>query len=212
MYWWLVLTTIIAAALAYGYWDHTNQSRHISRLFAILAAKYRGEVKRASLLALPQLRFELDSRRFLVTAMATSGRDSGPFTLVDLDLPFDTGQKVRVRRRDANPATGANRLIDAIAPGRRPATGNMEFDQAFRIEWSDQAFASRILDSRVRQKLLNSRLPRLDARVDGPKISVHFDGIAKSAADLEALIDLAVLLAYHCPPVPGTSAAKLSDA
>ena len=169
-------------------------------------------MKRASLLALPQLRFELDSRRFLVTAMATSGRDGGPFTLVDLDLPFDTGRKVRVRRRDANPATGANRLIDAIAPGRRPATGHMEFDQAFRIECSDQAFASHVLDSRVRQKLLNSRLPRLDARVDGPKISVHIDGIAKSAADLDALIDLAVLLADHCPPDHGTSAAKLSDA
>ena len=63
MYWSLVITAIIAAALAYGYWDHTYQSRHLTRLFARLAATYRGDVKRANLLALPQLRFELDSRR-----------------------------------------------------------------------------------------------------------------------------------------------------
>ena len=36
--------------------------------------------------------------------------------------------------------------------------------------------------------------------------------IAKSKADLEELIDIAALLADHCPPDPGTSAAKLSDA
>ncbi len=209
MDWWLIVTAVVAAALAYAYWDHTNQSRHLGKLFALLATKYRGEVKRASLLVLPQLRFELHGRRFLVTAMVASSHavtggsgTSGHFTLVNLDLPFDTGQKVRVRRSDANPTAGVNRFIDAVAPGRRPATGHMEFDQAFRIEWSDQAYASRVLDSPVRQRLLNSRLPRLDVRLDGPNISVHIDGIAESAADLEALIDIAVLLADHCPPGP----------
>ncbi len=60
MYWWLAITAFIAAALAYGYWDHVSQSRHLTKLFSQLAERYRGEVKRASLLALPQLRFEMD--------------------------------------------------------------------------------------------------------------------------------------------------------
>ena len=206
MYWWFLVTAFIAAALAYGYWDHTNQSRHLTRLFARLAAKYRGEVKKANLLALPQLRFEMDNRRFLVTAMATSGHVAagssgytGPFTFVDLELPFDSGQKIRVERSDADLSGGVNRFINAVTPGNRPATGHMEFDEAFRLEWSDPAFASHLLDPRLRQKLLASRLPHLDVRVDGRKISVHIDGIAESKAELEALIDIAVLLADHCP-------------
>ncbi len=73
MFWWLAITAIIAAALAYGYWDHTSQSRHLTKLFSLFAEKYGGEVKRANFLALPQLRFELDGRSFFVTAMATSG-------------------------------------------------------------------------------------------------------------------------------------------
>ena len=206
MFWWFAIASIIAAALAYGYWDHTSQSRHLTKLFSLFAEKYGGEVKRANFLALPQLRFELDDRSFFVTAMATSGHVvagssgySGPFTLVDLELPFDTSQKVRVERSDANLTSGVNRFIDSISPVRRPATGHMEFDEAFRIEWSDQSFASRLLDLRVRQKLLNSRLPHLDVRVDGQKISVHTDGIAQSKTDLDEAIDIAVLLADHCP-------------
>ena len=207
MSWWIVITAFIAAALAYGYWDHTKDSRHLTKLFARLAEKYQGKVKKANLLALPQFRFDMNGRRFLVTAMATSGHVvagssgyRGPFTFVDLSLPFNLGQKVRVERSDSNLASSASRLIAAVMPGKRPATGHMEFDEAFRIEWSDQTFASRLLDVRVRQKLLDSRLPHLDARVDGETISVHMDGIAKSVSDLEELIDIAVLLADQCPP------------
>jgi len=122
MTWWLVIAAVVVAALAYGYWDHTKQSRHLAKLFAALAAKYRGQVKRASLLALPQLRFERDGRAVLVGALATSGQVSagssgysGPFSFVDLELPFDSGQKLRAER-----ATGiehhAGRLIDAVVP------------------------------------------------------------------------------------------------
>jgi hypothetical protein len=207
MSWWIAITAFIAAALAYGYWNHTKESRHLAKLLARLAEKYQGKAKKANLLALPQLRFDMNGRRFLVTAMATSGHVvagssgySGPFTFVDLSLPFDPGQKVRVERSDSNLTSSASRLIAAVMPCKRPATGHMEFDEAFRIEWSDQEFATRLLDVRVRQKLLDSRLPHLDARVDGETISVHIDGIAKSDADFEELIDIAVLLADHCPP------------
>lgn len=205
MSWWLVIAALIAAALAYGYWDHTRQSRRLANLFADLAAKHRGVVKRASLVALPQLRFETGGRRVLVTAMATSGtsgRDSGPFMVVILELPFDSGQKIRIERSDADLTSGANRLIDAVTPGSRPTTGDTAFDEAFRFEWSDPAFASRLLDASVRQTLLNARLPHLDVRLDGPKISAHSDGIAASTAEIEALIDIAVLWADRCEPSP----------
>lgn len=208
MSWWLIIAAIVAAALVYGYWEHGKDSRHLARLFAPLAAKYGGEVTSASFLALPQLRFETGGRRFLVAAMATSGDVvagssgySGPFTFVDLDLPFETGQRLRIERSTALDR-GADVLIDAVTPGRHPSTGHAEFDAAFRIRGRDHAFASRLLDARVRRMLLDSRLPRLDIRVEGRKISVHGDGIAKSKADLDELIEIAVLLADRLPDEP----------
>ncbi len=201
MSWWLVIAALIAAALAYGYWDHTQQSRRLAKLFADLAAKHGGTVKRASLVALPQLRFEAAGRRVLVTAMATSGtpgHGSGPFMVINLELPFDTGQKIRIERSDADLTGGANRLIDAVTPGSRPTTGDKTFDEAFRFEWSDPAFASRLLDASVRGTLLSAPLAHLDVRLEGPSISAHSDGFATSTAEIEALIDIAVLWAERC--------------
>jgi hypothetical protein len=131
--------------------------------------------------------------------MATSGAeapDRGPFTLVDLELPFDSGQKRRVERGRG----GAGALVEAIAPGRHPVTGHEAFDQAFRIKSGDQAFVSRLLGPRVRWKLLDSRLPSLKLRLDGRTIGIHMDGIASSTTELEELIDIAVLLADQCLP------------
>ncbi len=204
MDWWIIITLIIAGALAYGYWDHNHQRRHLGKLFALLAAKYRGEVKPGNLLVFPQLRFQMDGRRFLVAAMATDGSDSGesgPFTFVDLDLPFDTGQKIRVKRSTG----GAKRRMDALGTGGHPTTGHKEFDEAFQIEGSDQVFASSLLELPVREKLLSSRARRLDVKVQGKKVSVHRDGITESAADLEELIDIARLLAERCPSNLGTA-------
>ena len=198
MDWWVVITLIIAGALAYGYWDHNHQRRHLGKSFALLATKYRGEVKPGSVLVLPQLRFERDGRRYLVAALPTDGSDSGesgPFTFVDVDLPFDTGQKIRVKKS----AGGTTRLMDAIGLGRRLTTGHKEFDEAFRIEGSDQVFATSLLQLPVREKLLSSRARRIEVKVQGKKISVNRDGIAKSTADLQELIDIAGLLADHCP-------------
>ena len=198
MHWWLVITLIIMAAVAYGYWGHKNESRHLAKSFALLAAERRGEVKPGNWLVFPQLRFEMKNRQYLVNAMATSGVEgSGPFTFVDLELPFDTGQKIRVKRR-----TGvAKRPIEAVAHDGPPTTGHKDFDEAFRIEGSNQVFASGLLELPVRQKLLGSRMPGLEVRVAGQRISVHIEGIAKSKADLAELIDVATLLADHCPAI-----------
>ena len=198
MDWWVVITLVIAAALAYGYWDHNHQRRHLRKSFTLLAEKYGGEVKPGNLLVFPQLRFQRDGRRYLVAAMATSGSDSGesgPFTFVDVDLPFDTGQKIRVKKS----AGDATRLMDAMGLGGRPTTGHREFDEAFRIEGSDQVFASSLLELRVREKLLDSQARRLEVKVQSTKINVTRDGIAKSTADLQELIDIAGLIAGHCP-------------
>ena len=54
MNWWVVITLIIAAALAYGYWDHNHQRRHLRKSFTLLAEKYGGEVKPGNLLVFPQ--------------------------------------------------------------------------------------------------------------------------------------------------------------
>jgi hypothetical protein len=208
MIWGLVIAAVIVAALAFGYWDHGKQSRHLAKLFAAIAAKYRGQVKRASLLALPQLRFERDGRRVLAGALATAGQVSagssgysGPFTFVDLELPFDSGQKLRAERA-TDIDHHAGRLVDAVVPGLYPKTGHEAFDDAFRIAGDDPAFAILLFGPEVRERLLASRLPRLQVRVAGGKIGVHIDGIAGSQDDLEEMIEIAVSLAENCSQAP----------
>ena len=199
MEWWLIIGGLIAAALAFGYRDHTRQSRRLAGILAVLAAKHGGEVRRGGLLVLPQLRFENGGRRFLVTAMASAGataKESAPFTFAEVELPVDTGARLRVER---NPDI-AERLIDAVTPGPRPATGHETFDQAFRIKGKDPAFAARLLDARVRHELLGAELPRLACRVDGRKIAVDMDGYATAQAEVEELIEIAALLAERCAP------------
>ena len=56
----------------------------------------------------------------------------------------------------------AVRRKDGIAPGGDPTTEHRVFDEAFQIKGSDPVFASSLLAAGVRQKLLASRLPRLE--------------------------------------------------
>ena len=207
MDWWLIILVFIAAALAYGYWEHTRDSRHLAKNFALLAERYQGEVKRANPLILPQLRFESGGRQFLVTALATSGSVvagtsgyQGPFTFVELQLPFDTAKKTQIVRSSGVAA----QLVDAVSPGPKEGTGDEAFDALFRIGGRDKAFAARLLDATVRQTLLRSRLPRLDIRVDGPRIVIHMDGIAQSLSELDELIEISILLADRCPVNDGS--------
>jgi hypothetical protein len=143
-------------------------------------------------LVLPQFRFEQDGGRYLVTAMANTGAHDGahgPFTFVDVELPSDSGQEIRVERRVVgHPA-------DPSAPGTVPIGELHAFEDAFRIRAGDAAATVRFLEAPVREKLMASRLPRLEARVEGQKVSVHMDGIAASREELEELIDIASLLA-----------------
>jgi hypothetical protein len=192
MDWWLAITVLAGAAVAYAYREHTRHGRRLTALFASLADSYGGELRPGSLLVLPQLRFEQDGGRYLVTAMANSGAHdgaSGPFTFVDVELPSDSGQAIRVERRAMGPPA------DPSAPGSVPIEGLRAFEDAFRIRAGDAPATLRFLDARVREKLMASRLPRLEARIEGRKLSVHMDGIAASREELEELIDIASLLA-----------------
>ena len=192
MHWWLAITLLVAAAVAYAYRAHTGDRNRLTVLFASLAEKYGGEATPGSLLALPQLRFERNGQRYLVGAMPNSGAHegaSGPFTFVDVELPSDAGQEFRVERR------GAGRAVAPSAPGAAAITGLQAFEDAFRIRARDPTAAVRLLEAPVREKLLASRLSRLEARVAGQKVSVHMAGIAASRDELEELIEIAALLA-----------------
>ncbi len=194
MEWWLIIAGLIAAALAFGYWDHTRQSRCLGGILAALAHKHSGQVQRGGLLVLPQLRFERDDQRFLVSAMANAGataKERAPFTFVEVELPIDTGAKLRVER---GPDIG-ERLVDAVTPGKPPTSGHEAFDRAFRIKGKDPSLALRLLDARARHELLGADLPRLTCRVDGHRISVDMDGYATTQTEIEALIRIATLLA-----------------
>ena len=207
MIWWIIIPTAIAAALAYAYWEHRKQSRRLTDLFTPLAARYGGDVKAATMLALPQLRFERDGCRYFVGAMANGGPlvsgsasrpgFNGPFTFANLELPFDTGQELRIQRTDALDR-GASRLLESVAGGYRSTSGDQAFDDTFHIKSNDQAFVHRVLDSPLRQKLLDSSHQRLEVTLTGTKISVHSDDFVKSAADLEEVIEIATLLAKNC--------------
>jgi hypothetical protein len=192
MDWWLAITVLAAAAVAYAYREHRRHWRRLAALFASLSDEYGGEVRPGSLLVLPQLRFEQDGGRYLVTAMANSGAHDGargPFTFVDVELASDSGHEIRVERR------AVRRPADPSAPGGVPIEGLHAFEDAFRIRARDASATVRFLEAPVREKLMASRLPRLEARVEGQKVSVHMDGIAASREELEELIDIASLLA-----------------
>ena len=132
--------------------------------------------------------------------MATDGTEGGaPFTLIELKLPGDSGEKIRIRRK-----SGATTQVDIpVISGGRLSTGDRDFDDAFRIEGDNQLFASTLLDSDVRRQLLSASPRGVEARVERNKIAVTMEGIARSAEDLEVLIETAGLLADHCPRTVG---------
>ena len=142
---------------------------------------------------LPQLRFERDGGRYLVTAMANSGAHDGargPFTLVDVEMPSDSGQEIRVERRTVG------RPADPSAPGTVPIEELRAFGDAFRVRAGGAQATARLLEAPVREKLTASRLPRLEARVEGQKVSVRMDGIARGTrgADRHRLAPRAELI------------------
>ncbi len=196
MFWWIVIALVVSAAVIYAYREDQRDSRQLAALFAGLAEKYGGQVESGGWLYFPRLRFELGGRRCLLTAMATDGSEGGsPFTSMKLELPSDSGETIRIR-----PVSAVSKHVDvaALFEGRL-STGDRDFDEAFHVKGSSQVVVSGLLGADVRRQLLSSRALRFEAHVEGAKIAVTMDGIARSAEDLEALIETARLLADHRP-------------
>lgn len=207
MIWWIIIAAIVGGALAYAYRNHIRQSRHLTALFDPLAREFDGQVTPATALALPQLRFARNGRRYLVGAMASGGPRvsgtasrpgfNGPFSFVNLELSDDTGQQIRIQRSDRLDR-GAGRLISSLTGKSRPRTGDEVFDNSFLIRTDNHAFARRVLDSDLRRKLLDSPQQRLEVSLHDDKISVHIDGYVKSAGALAGMIDIATMFARKC--------------
>lgn len=196
MFWWIVILLVVCAAVIYAYHEHHRDSRRLAVLFASLAEKYGGEVKSGSWLYFPRLRFHLDGRLCVLTAMATDGTEGGsPFTSITVDLADDTGEKIRIR-----PASALSKNIDlSVLVGRHLSTGDRDFDQAFRIEGGTQVVGSGLLNADVRRQLLKSRALQVEARLADGKVKVTMDGIAQSPDDIDALVDTARLPADRYP-------------
>ncbi len=202
MFWWLVIAAGIFAALVYAYRLHRRDSGRLAAIFVELSETHGGEVERGTWLVLPKFRFERGGRPCLLTAMATDGtKGSAAFTCIELELPGDCGEKIRIR-----PKSRGTRILELpVTSGGRLSTGDREFDAAFRITGKNQAFASSLLGVDVRQSMLASDTPALESRVERNKIMVTMEGIAGSTKEIEVLIETACLLADHCPLVGSTA-------
>lgn len=164
-------------------------------------------MKAATVLAMPQLRFERDGRQYFIGAMASGGPlvsgsasrpgFNGPFTFAELEHRSETGQELNIRRSDSLDRA-ARRLVDAASRRRKPTSGDVTFDNAFLIKSGDQAFVRRVLDPRLREKLLDCRHQRLEVALTRAKISVRIDDYVRSAADLDEIIAIVTLLPENC--------------
>ena len=197
----LTIGVIIAAALVHGYCEHTRESRQLDGVFKGFARVHGGRVTRRKFFALPKFRFEWSGRNAWIGAMANAGAtapDQGPFTYLDLELPRDTGQHLRIERADTSVLGYASHVADMVTGANNPATGDDRFDKAFRITSPDHAFAAQVLDADIREKLLASPVPQLDLQVAGPTVSIHREGIASSQTELEEMVAVAALVAERC--------------
>ncbi|MGI9413962.1 MAG: hypothetical protein ACR2PM_09845, partial [Hyphomicrobiales bacterium] len=184
----------------HGYGEHTRDSRRLDRLLRGFAKTHGGRITRKKFLTLPRFRFQRDGRNAWLGAMATAGppADPGPFTSLDLELPHDTGQHLRIERTSSGVMGCAARVADMVLATHNPATGDARFDKAFRITGPDHALAARLLDANIREKLLASPAPQLDLQVAGPTVSVHRNGIAATQDELEEMVAVATLVAERC--------------
>jgi hypothetical protein len=219
--WWLTGIPVVALLVfitheAFGLWPslgfftlvyvcagfiYRQDSRGLIGVLKPLAQKYGGELDTGTPLSYPQLRFEAAARRYCVRAMPNAGASvpAGPFTLVQLTLPFDSVRQAEVKRTPAL-IRGA---VAALAPEWQAPTGDTDFNQVFRIEGRDQAVMVGLLDDGLRERLLASPLPDLRLRLRDATITVIMDGLAKTVAEVEEMIDLADAFADRCADPAG---------
>lgn len=214
--WWLLAVPVIALMVFltyddFGLWPslgffslvmfvafylYRQDSSGLTAIMQPLAARYGGTLRPASPMTFPSLHFETEDRHYRVHAMPTAGPNAlpGPFTFVQLTLPFDSTLQAEVKRTPAR-IRGA---VAALAPDRQAITGDPAFDQAFRLKGRDQAVMVDLLDDDLRASVLAAQLAGLNLRLAGDEITVFIDGLAKTTAEIEEMIALAGALAERC--------------
>ena len=200
MAWWQFLTLGLVLVLFYAYWGYRRDCRRLCAALAPLAQRHQGAVTAGRLFTLPQLRFSLEGRPLLATAMASSGaigKARGPFTFVEITLEQDSGQEILIEGRSPLHRAG-ERLAESFGPEGPWYSGDADFDQAFAVKGGDGAFLTALLDGPLREGLLNARLPDLEMRLQGRRASVHCDGIVDHPAVFEEMIVLCRRLAQNC--------------
>ena len=179
-----------------AFYLYRQDSYGLIEVMTPLAARYGGTLKPATLMSFPQLRFEQKGRLYSVQAMPNAGSAAlpGPFTFVQLVLPFDSACKADVKRKPAL-VRGA---LTAIALDWQATTGDSAFDNAFRFEGQDQKMLAERLNRELRARLIASALPGLHLRIAGKEIHVFVEGLVKTSSEIEEMIDLAGALADRC--------------
>jgi len=126
------------------------------------------------------------------------GKVRGPFSFVEVTLATDSGQEILIARSSPL-GRAAKSLAVAVAPGSRWCSGDPAFDEAFSIKGGDASFLAHILGREPRERLLDSRLPGLELRVQGSRISAYCEGIAETPAQVEEMTALCRLAASNSP-------------
>ncbi len=218
--WWLFATLIIAVLvyIAYenfgenfGFWPslgffslviavglylYRQDSRDLAAIMKPLAAQYGGTFRAATMMNFPQLLFEAKGRRFSVQAMPNAGAHapSGPFTIVQLILRFDSARQGEI---SGTPAL-LRVATAALARERRVLRADAAFDKAFRVTGRDRRALADLLNDDLRSRLMFSRLAGLRLRLAGNEITLFIDGLAKTGTEIEEMIALAGALADRC--------------
>lgn len=216
---WLLLAPLIVAVMVYityddfGLWPsvvffslvmaaafyfYGQDIRSLTAVMKPLAAIYNGRFSPATLMRFPHFAFEAEDRRYSVHAMASAGQNahSGPFTSVQIILPFKTARKAEIKRI----ALPVHRAVAALAPELQATTGDVAFDKAFRLAGRDQAIMVDLLNDILRTQLIASSLLGLHLRLVDGMITVFMDGLAKTSEEIEEMISLGNALADRCTP------------
>lgn len=187
----LVVTVLVVAAVvvAFSWW--TKQERDaLYRLLRGQAEKRAGEAEPGTLLYYPKLSFTHMGVVFTASALLGGRRpDRRPATTyVKFSVSLRPGNDFRVRRKTKSLQT----VLDGKLGGSPVRTGDPAFDESFRVKSANAQTALQFLTDDV-QRCLLAFDETVDVRFAGSQCIVTVDGIVKSEAALDRMLDLAVL-------------------
>ena len=185
---------VISAA----YYFYRQDIRSLNAIMQPIATQYGGALSPATMMSFPRLHFKIEERSYSVQAMPTAGPSAlpGPFTSVQVILPFDSDLRCEVKRKPAL----VRRTVASLAPEWQATTGDAAFDKAFRLAGRDQTIMANLLNDDLRARLLSSQLMALHLRLADNEVNVFIDGLPKKSDEIKEMISLATALADRCIP------------